>query len=215
MGACGGETLRALGAASRLPLALAGAWMPRLVERELAAVRKRKGSEQSPAGVRDRSRERDPLGLQLCHRRVQVVGHEVQLVTRFAVGRVDRKFRRRETEDRPATTGVDRCEPEHIAQKRTDASRLVGEHDRVGSGDHCRHEPTAPGRARATDGAANLRSARGAPNRRHTRVALIPGVKVGNAPTEASLWASGVFPSPQLGTSPIELFKASIGLLTR
>lgn len=56
--------------------------MSRLIERELAAVGKLQRGEQSPASVGDRLRERDPLVLELGHRRVQIVGDEVELVTR-------------------------------------------------------------------------------------------------------------------------------------
>ncbi len=38
---------------------------------------------------------------------------------------------------------------------------------------------------------------------------------MGNVPTEASFWATGSFPSSQLGCIPIDFFKPSIGLLTR
>ena len=45
-----------------------------------------------------------------CERRVEVVGHQVQLMLRLAVGRVDGELGGRQREDQPAAAGVDRVE---------------------------------------------------------------------------------------------------------
>lgn len=101
-----------LGATSGPPLALSAraesTWMPRLIERELAAIGKLESGHQPPAGVVDRSRELDPLGVELCHRCVQVVCNEIQLITGFTISRVDGKLGRQRAEDRPSAPSVDR-----------------------------------------------------------------------------------------------------------
>jgi hypothetical protein len=111
--------------------------VPRLVQSQLAAIGKLERGYQAPARVSDRPRELDPLGLELFDGGVHVVAHEVGLVMRIPVGRVNGQFGGRQGEDEPPATRVDRRESQNVANERADALGIVREDARVGADDHC------------------------------------------------------------------------------
>lgn len=110
--------------------------MPRLVERELAAVGELERGDQTPAEVRDRSRDPDAPSSEIINRRVHVVAHEIQLVARRPIHGMNRQLRGREGKDGPPLTSIDRGQSHHVAEKRPHAIRIVAEHDDVSPGDH-------------------------------------------------------------------------------
>src|SRR4051812_18031142 len=84
----------------------------RLVETDVAAPWQAEPGQSSPSLLGDAAGELDALGLQLLHRRVEVVAHEIQLVRGRTVRGMHRNLGRRQLEDEPAAAGVDVRLPE-------------------------------------------------------------------------------------------------------
>ena len=67
---------------------------------------------------------------------MDVIAHQVDLMTAAFIGRVNREFGRRKREDQPAMACVNRSETEHVPEERADLLSLRGEHDCVDPIDH-------------------------------------------------------------------------------
>ena len=91
---------------------------------------------QAEALVADWAAEVDALSRELVDGRVDVVAHEIELVTAGLVCRVGGQFGGWQTEDEPALAGIDRGELEHVAEEGAYAVGVGGEDDRVDAGDH-------------------------------------------------------------------------------
>ena len=70
--------------------------MPGLIDRELFAVRQADRRQQSPPPIGDVPRHLDALGAQLGEGGVNVITHQVQLMTAVTVGRMHRQLGRRQ-----------------------------------------------------------------------------------------------------------------------
>jgi hypothetical protein len=92
-------------------------------------------SEASPAEVVDGPFENDSFALEVGHRGLQVVAHEVELVAGFGVG-VEGDLCRGQGEDQPAVTGVDRVEIEDVLEEVAVGFGVLAVDDDVGSGYH-------------------------------------------------------------------------------
>src|ERR1043166_3543430 len=83
------------------------------------------------------TRRLDPLGTQLGERRIEIIAHEEQLVTRDPVlGRMNRDLCGRKREDQPAASGIDVIIAEDIAEKGARRLSVFGIDDRVNAVDH-------------------------------------------------------------------------------
>ena len=120
----------------RIRSGLKGRRVAGLVDGELRAVRQPDRGQQPPALVGDVPRHLGSLAPQLGERGVDVVAHQVELVTALTVGRVNGELGGRQGEDEPAAAGVHRWQAEHVREERTDLLGLRGEHDRMHPGDH-------------------------------------------------------------------------------
>jgi Amino acid permease len=92
--------------------------VPRLVQVELGAARQPDRGDETPALVAHLARELGTALLELGHGRLYVVAHQVELLRTALLGRVERRLGRRQPEDEPAAAGVDRREPQHVAEER-------------------------------------------------------------------------------------------------
>jgi hypothetical protein len=81
--------------------------MPGLAEAHFAATGKLDRGDCTPSLLSHGIREFGALGLQILHGVVDLVGHQVQLITRFAVRRVNGDFGRRRRENQLTVSGVD------------------------------------------------------------------------------------------------------------
>jgi DNA-binding CsgD family transcriptional regulator len=120
----------------QLPSAVQRRGVPRLVDRELAAVRQPDRGQQAPALVGDVPGHLDALGAQLGQGGADVVAHQVQLVAGVSIGRVHGQLGGRQGEDEPAAARVHRRQVQHVGEERPDPLGVRGEDDRVHTGDH-------------------------------------------------------------------------------
>src|SRR5207253_8274373 len=110
--------------------------MLRLVEADVAGARNLQPGQKPPTFVRQRGDELDALPLELVHRLLDVLAHQVELVpARLRCG-MDGELARRQREDQPAVVRIDVREREHVAEERPRGLGVLGEHDRVRAGDH-------------------------------------------------------------------------------
>src|SRR5262245_5025912 len=108
----------------------------RLVEPDLATTGNPERGEKAPSLVADRFCKLDALLFQLFDRSMHIVAHEKQLVVALTVRGMRGQLGRREREDEPPVTGVDRWEPEYVAEE---GARLLGVFrvdDCMRTGDH-------------------------------------------------------------------------------
>jgi hypothetical protein len=110
--------------------------VPGLIDGQLRAVWQADRRQAPPALVGDLPCHGDSLGSQLGEGGVDVVAHQVQLVTALAGGRMDSELGRRQGEDAPAPSDIHRRQAEFVSEERADLLGIRGEHDRVDSGDH-------------------------------------------------------------------------------
>jgi len=88
----------------------------RLIKADLPASGKRDLGDQAPprllqGGAGDAPlRQRGNLGL-------EIITHEVQLVTTILIGRMKSGLTRRQSEDQPTIRGIDRLESNHVAEE--------------------------------------------------------------------------------------------------
>ena len=123
------------GAAEADPAARRRSRMARLVHPELPAAGKRQTRQESPALVRDRL-ALDAPSPQLGDERIDVVGHEVELVPVVRVCGMDRELRGGQAEDKPAVADIDAWEPQHVAQEGAIRFGIGAVDDGVGAADH-------------------------------------------------------------------------------
>jgi hypothetical protein len=107
-----------------------------LVQRKLARAGDPHPGDQTEPLVAGRLGELDALGGQFAHGPLDVVTHQVELVSARPVGRVDPELRRRQREDEPAASRVHRRVLQHVPEERTGRVGLPGEDQGVHSGDH-------------------------------------------------------------------------------
>lgn len=130
--------------------------MPGLVQAQLTGAGHLQVCEPAEARVDDAARERHALRLELGDGRLDVVAHEVELVTARrrarllgGRGRVHPELRGRHLEDQPTAVSVDVREAEHVAEERSCRFGVVGVHDRVRAVDHPHTLPVDGGREQA------------------------------------------------------------------
>src|SRR5215212_9954313 len=110
--------------------------MPRLIEAKRAAARKFYRSHQPPPFIDDSARKYDALLLWLCHRRLEIIAHQKQLVLILVVRWMNAELRGWEREDEPALSGVHRSETQHIAEECADLVRILCIDECVNSSNH-------------------------------------------------------------------------------
>ena len=110
----GAGDLRRIATARRIGLQLGRFRVARLVKAEVTATGEPDAGEQAPALVADRT-TRHALGLEVVHRRVDVVAHQVQLMRTCSLGWVHGHLGGRQFEDQPTPAGVDAGVLQHIA----------------------------------------------------------------------------------------------------
>jgi hypothetical protein len=103
---------------------------------ELPAAGQLDRGHEAEALVADGPCELDALAGELLVRRLDVVAHEVELVMEVAVRGMRGQLGRRQGEDEPAASGVDRRELERVAQEGAEGVRVLAEDHRMGSVDH-------------------------------------------------------------------------------
>ena len=110
--------------------------MARLVHADLTATGQPEPGKSSPTLLGHLREELNSPGLQLLHRGIQIVAHEVQPVSGRTVRGMHSQFRRRQLEDQPAVTGVDMRLLEHLCEEVTVGFRIGAEHDDMTTNDH-------------------------------------------------------------------------------
>jgi len=131
---------------------LYGEWVVWLVESDLATSGQPEVGEASPPLLRDVFGELDAFGLQISHRCREVVTHEVQRLSDWAVGGVRGELRGRQLEDQPATARIDMGLAEHVSEEAAIRLWSTAEHDDVAADEHAprlrsmRHDEGSPGR---------------------------------------------------------------------
>ena len=110
--------------------------MPGLVERKFFAVRQADRRQQPPALIGYPAGYLDAFVLQLSESGLDVVTHQVQLVTAVPVGRMHGQLGRGQGEDEPASARVDRRQTQHVREERTHLLGCRREHDRMNASDH-------------------------------------------------------------------------------
>jgi hypothetical protein len=110
--------------------------MPGLVDGKLRAVWQADGRDEPPALIGDVPGHLGALALQLGEGGLNVVTHEVKLVTACTIGWMNGKLGRGESENEPASACVDRRQARHIREECAELLSFGGEHNRMYSGDH-------------------------------------------------------------------------------
>src|SRR5215207_6339218 len=116
------------------------AWVPGFVQADLAGAGDPEVRDPAPALVLDRRYELDALALEFRDGVLDVMAHEEQGVmpgpAAPAGARVYRDLTRRQGEEQPALAGIDPLEAEHVVKELPSSLGILGEDDRVCSGDH-------------------------------------------------------------------------------
>ena len=115
--------------------------MVRLVEAEFAATGHAQSGHETKTSLLDGCEELDASGSQLGHRGLDVVAHEIQLVSSapaLAACGMDAQLGRWEPEDQPPITCIDIGKPENVSKERPGLLGILGVDDRVRSCDHAR-----------------------------------------------------------------------------
>jgi hypothetical protein len=106
--------------------------MPRLIEAELASVGKPNRRLEPEALLAHGPDDVGALAGELVEGRVDVVAHQVELVSAGAVGGMRGELGGREREDEPPAACVDRRQLEHVSEESANALGVLREEDRVG-----------------------------------------------------------------------------------
>ena len=114
--------------------------MPGFVQTDLAGAGELEVRDPAPALILYRSYELDALALEFRDGALDVMAHEEKGVMPRSPAptgaRVDRDLTRRQGEDQPALAGIDPLEAQHVAKELPSSLGILGEDDRVCSGDH-------------------------------------------------------------------------------
>ena len=110
--------------------------MPGLVDGKFRAIWQADRREKPPALIGHFPCHFGSLGPEVGEGGMDVVTHQVKLVTGPALGRVNGELGRGQGEDEPAAARVCRRHAEHVREERADPFSLSGEHDGMHSGDH-------------------------------------------------------------------------------
>ena len=94
-------------------------------------------SQASPPGLIDGAFEDNLFTFELCHRGIEVVAHQVEVVAGFVAG-VKCDLARGQGEDQPALAGVDGVETEDFLEEDSICFGVLAVHDDVGSGNHAK-----------------------------------------------------------------------------
>ena len=92
-------------------------------------------SETSPAGLVDGAFENNLFTFEVCHRGVEVVAHQVEVVAGFVAG-VEGDLGRGQGEDQPALAGVDGVETEDFIEELAVGVGVLAVHDDVSAYKH-------------------------------------------------------------------------------
>jgi len=87
--------------------------MLRLIQTHLASAREPDFGDRAPTLFMHRG-TLDAFRLEGRNLALQVIAHEIQLMPVILFGGMDRRLSRRQGENQPTVTGVDRCEPKDI-----------------------------------------------------------------------------------------------------
>lgn len=110
--------------------------MPGLVDGEFSAVWQADGRQQTPAQIGDVARYFDAFGPQLGEGGLDVVTHQVKLMTPVTVTWMNSHLGRRQREYEPAPARVDGRHVQHVSEERPHLDGVRGEDDRVHASDH-------------------------------------------------------------------------------
>jgi hypothetical protein len=110
--------------------------VPRLVDGQLRAVWQADRRKKPPALIGDIPRHLGSLGRELGESGLDVVAHEIELVTALAVSWMDSELGWGKSENGPASAGVYRGHAEDVCEERTDLLSFRGEHDGMYSSNH-------------------------------------------------------------------------------
>jgi hypothetical protein len=94
--------------------------MARLIDGQFRTVWQANSSEKSPSLVRDLLCHFDSLTPQIGKRGLDVVTHQIELMTAHPVSGMDSKLSRRQSENKPASTRVHRRHAQDICEERPD-----------------------------------------------------------------------------------------------
>ena len=107
-----------------------------MVNGKFRAIWKADRRQESPALIGDVPRQFGSLVFQFGESGVDVVAHQVELVTALPIGWMYSQLGRRQRKDKPATARVCRRHAQHIREERTDLLSFRRKHDRMHPGDH-------------------------------------------------------------------------------
>jgi hypothetical protein len=110
--------------------------MPGLINGKLGAVRQADRRKRPPALIRDVTCHFDSLAPQLGQGGLNVVTHEVELVTACTVSWVNGKLGRGQSENEPASARVGRRHAQYVCEERTHLLGIRGKHDGMYARDH-------------------------------------------------------------------------------
>lgn len=110
--------------------------MPGFIDGKLRAVWQADCRKKPPTLIGDLLCHFDALALQFAQGGLDVVTHEVKLVTALTVSWVDGKLGRGQGEDEPASSRVCRRQIENVGEERTDLVGCRGEEDCMHASDH-------------------------------------------------------------------------------
>src|SRR5262249_15325990 len=111
-----------------------------LVQADFPATGKSECGEEAPTLVRDPAAN-GAFGVQRARHRLDVVAHQVDLMTAVLGGRVHRDLGRRQREDEPALSGIDVGESEDVAQEGAIRFGILAVDDRMCATDHRDRSP--------------------------------------------------------------------------
>jgi hypothetical protein len=135
--------------------------VPRLIQPKLAAARHLDVDQPSKARLGNVPTELNTFGPELLDRGVNVVAHQIELVSSVIprLGGMNAKLRWREIENQPAVTGVHRAEAEYVADERASAFSILGIDDRVRTDNHAYQSATGGSATLATTAMDEVASA--------------------------------------------------------
>jgi hypothetical protein len=116
--------------------------VPWLVQGQFLTVGEHQRRDQAEPFLADLRGELDALRLKLGNRRADVVAHEIQLVMSTVIRGVRGELSRRQLEDEPAASGIDRRQAQNVVQEGADRLWILREDDRVHTSDHDFDQPT-------------------------------------------------------------------------
>src|SRR4029077_8278057 len=91
-----------------------------------------------PSLLGDRLYDVDAPRLEVSNRRLEVVAHQIQLMTVRSIAGVQRPLAWRQREDRPASAGIDRVPTENVAKELSRRLHLFRVDEGVDAGNHAR-----------------------------------------------------------------------------